>query len=75
MLQVENDSIACTIDEFYREKIGKSNYREFKSWDNSMQYMYKVLNTSEIKDDCGIAIEYRIPSSAKKNRFYNIRNR
>lgn len=69
MLQVENDSIACTIDEFYREKIGKSNYREFKSWDNSMQYMYKVLNTSEIKDDCGIAIEYRIPSSAKRIDF------
>lgn len=69
MNQVENDSIACTIDEFYREKIGKSNYREFKSWDNSMQYMYKVLNTSEIKDDCGIAIEYRIPSTAKRIDF------
>lgn len=69
MNQVENDSIACAIDKFYREKIGKSNYREFKSWDNSMQYMYKVLNTSEIKDDCGIAIEYRIPSTAKRIDF------
>ena len=69
MNQVENDSIACAIDEYYKEKIGKSNYREFKSWDNSMQYVYKVLNTDEIKDDCGIAIEYRIPSSSKRIDF------
>ena len=69
MTEVENDSIACAIDQFYKEKIGKSNYREFKSWDNSMQYVYKVLNTNEIKDDCGIAIEYRIPSSCKRIDF------
>lgn len=69
MTEVENDSIACAIDKFYKEKIGKSNYREFKSWDNSMQYVYKVLNTNEIKDDCGIAIEYRIPSSSKRIDF------
>lgn len=69
MNQVENDSIACAIDNFYKEKIGKSNYREFKSWDNSMQYVYKVLNTNKINDDCGIAIEYRIPSSAKRIDF------
>lgn len=52
MDHVENDYIACAIDEFYRDKIGKSNYKEFKSWDNSMQYLYKVLNTNEISDDC-----------------------
>ena len=69
MEQVENDSIACAIDKYYKEKIGKSNYREFKSWDNSMQYVYKVLNTKDIDDDCGIAIEYRIPSSAKRIDF------
>ncbi|OPX49142.1 DUF2075 domain-containing protein [Clostridium thermobutyricum] len=69
MDHVENDYIACAIDEFYRDKIGKSNYKEFKSWDNSMQYLYKVLNTNEISDDCTIAIEYRIPASAKRIDF------
>lgn len=69
MAHVENDYIACAIDEFYRDKIGKSNYKEFKSWDNSMQYVYKVLNTNEIPDDCKIAIEYRIPASAKRIDF------
>ena len=69
MIQVENDSIACSIDAFYREKIGKSNYREFKSWDNSMQYIYKVLNVQEIDDSCTIAIEYRIPSTSKRIDF------
>ena len=69
MIQVENDSIACSIDAFYREKIGKSNYREFKSWDNSMQYIYKVLNVQDIDDSCTIAIEYRIPSTSKRIDF------
>lgn len=69
MNHVENDYIACAIDEFYRDKIGKSNHKEFKSWDNSMQYLYKVLNTNEISDDCTIAIEYRIPASAKRIDF------
>lgn len=69
MNQVENDTIACAIDQYYKDKIGKTNIREFRSWDNSMQYVYKVLNTDEIKDDCGIAIEYRIPSSSKRIDF------
>lgn len=44
MNQVENDTIACAIDQYYKDKIGKTNIREFRSWDNSMQYVYKVLN-------------------------------
>ncbi|MGL5415188.1 MAG: DNA/RNA helicase domain-containing protein [Clostridium sp.] len=66
---VENDKIAVEIDTYFKNKIGKSNYREFKSWDNSMQYMYKVLNSIKIDDDCGIAIEYKIPSTSKRIDF------
>lgn len=69
MDNVENDSIARKIDKYFKDKIGKSNYREFKSWDNSMQYMYKVLNSNKIPDDCGVAIEYRIPASSKRVDF------
>ena len=69
MIHVENDSIACEIDACYREKIGKSNYREFKSWENSMQYVYKALNTQDIDDNCAVAIEYRIPSTSKRIDF------
>lgn len=69
MEHVENDIISLEIDKKYKEKIGKSNYREFKSWDNSMQYMYKVLNSNSIPDDCGIAIEYRIPATSRRIDF------
>ena len=69
MMHVENDSIACEIDACYREKIGKSNYREFKSWENSMQYVYKALNTQDIDDNCAVVIEYRIPSTSKRIDF------
>lgn len=69
MEHVENDIISLEIDKKYKEKIGKSNYREFKSWDNSMQYMYKVLNSNTIPDNCGIAIEYRIPATSRRIDF------
>ena len=69
MEHVENDIISLEIDKKYKEKIGKSNYREFKSWDNSMQYMYKVLNSCNIPKDSGIAIEYRIPSTSRRIDF------
>lgn len=69
MEHVENDVISVEIDKKYRKVIGKSNYREFKSWDNSMQYMYKALNTANIPDNCGIAIEYRIPSTSRRIDF------
>lgn len=66
---VENDKIAMEIDSYFKNKIGKSNYREFKSWDNSMLYMYKVLNSLKIDENCGIAIEYKIPSTSKRIDF------
>ncbi len=69
MEHVENDKISLEIDKKYKEKIGKSNYREFKSWDNSMQYMYKALNSHNIPDNCGVAIEYRIPSTSRRIDF------
>ncbi|SDV99221.1 hypothetical protein SAMN04487759_10125 [Kandleria vitulina] len=34
-----------------------------------MQYMYKVLNTSDIPDDSDIAIEYRIPNTNRRVDF------
>jgi uncharacterized protein len=43
--------------------------REVLSWKNSMQYMDRVLNDPYIPDDCGVAIEYRLPQSAKRIDF------
>lgn len=67
---VENDTIAIEIQQNLLRKMGKHTPdNEFRSWDNSMQYMYKVMNDTEIPDDAGIAIEYNVPQTAKRVDF------
>ena len=51
---VESDSIALEIERNIMEKMGrKTPSAEFTSWENSLDYMYKVMNDSEIPDDAG----------------------
>lgn len=67
---VENDTIALEIENNILEKMGKHTPdNEFLSWDNSMQYMYKVMNDPGIPSDAGVAIEYNIPQTAKRVDF------
>lgn len=66
----ENDSIAIEIEENILTKLGKHTPKaEFRSWENSLNYMYKVLNDDEIPSDAGIAIEYNIPQTSKRVDF------
>lgn len=67
---VENDSIAAEIEEnIYNKMHRRTVQNEFRSWENSMQYMYKVLNDDTIPGDSGIAIEYNIPQTSKRVDF------
>ena len=67
---VEGDTIALEIERNILEKMGKHTAsNEFISWDNSMQYMYKVMNDPMIPEDAGVAIEYNIPQTAKRVDF------
>ena len=67
---VEADTIALEIEQNILAKMGKHTAKnEFVSWDNSMQYMYKVMNDPEIPADAGVAIEYNIPQTAKRVDF------
>ena len=67
---VESDSIALEIERNIMEKMGrKTPSAEFTSWENSLDYMYKVMNDSEIPDDAGVAIEYNIPQTSKRVDF------
>ncbi len=67
---VENDTIALEIEQNILKKMGRHTVEnEFVSWDNSMQYMYKVMNDPEIPSDAGVAIEYNIPQTAKRVDF------
>lgn len=66
---VFSGSITDEIYEIYQQKIGKSPKSQIMSWENSMQHMYKVLIDSEIPDDCGVAIEFTIPTTSKRIDF------
>ena len=66
----EKDSIAMEIEENILSKMGKHTPKaEFRSWENSLNYMYKVLNDDAIPADAGIAIEFNIPQTSKRVDF------
>ncbi len=66
----ENDTIAIQIEENVLEKLGKKTPKaEFRSWENSLNYMYKVLNDDDIPNDSGVAIEFNIPQTSKRVDF------
>lgn len=67
---VEADTIALEVEQNILAKMGKHTAaNEFLSWENSMQYMYKVMTDPEIPSDAGVAIEYNIPQTAKRVDF------
>lgn len=66
----ENDSIAIEIEQNILAKLGRHTPKsEFRSWENSLNYMYKVLNDEGIPSDSGIAIEFNIPQTSKRVDF------
>ena len=67
---VEKGMIAGEIEKNILDKMGKRTVaNEFLSWENSMQYMYMVMNDPLIPTNAGIAIEYNIPQTAKRVDF------
>lgn len=67
---VENDSIAEEIENnIYTKMKRRTAQKEFRSWENSLVYMYKVLTDKEIPNDTGIAIEHNIPQTSKRVDF------
>lgn len=70
MNEVEEDTIAYSIRDNILEKMHRNTgSAEFRSWVNSLEYMYKVLNDDGIPQDSGIAIEYNLPNTAKRVDF------
>lgn len=66
---VFQDELVNNIVRNYNSKIGRINEREVRAWDNSMQYMYRVLSDHEIPKDAGVAIEFKIPYTSKRVDF------
>ncbi|WP_404451956.1 DUF2075 domain-containing protein [Virgibacillus necropolis] len=66
---VFRDELTNNIINNYKARIGNVNKAEVRSWDNSMQYMYRVLMDSEIPEDAGVAIEFKIPYTSRRVDF------
>ena len=67
---VIQDRIEENIDKKFYEKMGyHTSVSERKAWNNSMQYMMKVLIDNNIPRNVGIAIEFKIPNTSKRVDF------
>ena len=66
----KRNEIVKIIEQQFREKVRNAiNFREELSWRNSLQYMKNVLEGDDIPNDCGVAIEYKIPNSGNRVDF------
>ncbi|MFJ7512570.1 DUF2075 domain-containing protein [Peribacillus simplex] len=67
---VETNKIAEKIETAFREKMGYSvGHSEKASWNNSMQFMERIIRNSGVPDDCGIFIEFNIPNTRMRVDF------
>lgn len=70
MDDVMSNDIANIVHEAFKKATGhRTSENEVRSWQNSIQYMYQVLNDQAISDGTEIAIEYHIPQSSKRIDF------
>lgn len=64
---VRNNQIADRILESYQRHLGHGTSKsEIDSWKNSMMFMSNALEDDDIPNDTGVAIEYKIPQTAKR---------
>ncbi len=67
MQDVFQQQIDVKIRRLILEKIGINvSESEVNSWMNSLLHLSTVINTSEVPDDCGVALEYKIPNTSKR---------
>jgi len=67
---VFEDKIELKILDFFKANLKRSTAaNEVRSWRDSMQYMERVLRDESIPEDCGVAIEYQLPQTAKRIDF------
>lgn len=68
--QVDALTITQVISESYRRVFHRSpNPLEEKSWENSLNYMERVVRTAQVADDCGVLIEYNLPNTSRRIDF------
>ena len=66
---VDADVIVARITEAFEQRIHRTNPAEVRSWQNSMQFMYRTLSVADIPDTCGVAIEFGVPYTSSRIDF------
>lgn len=70
MDDVRSNIIETKILEAFKRNLGHSTtVSEIASWKNSMMYMKNILEDSEIPNDAGVSIEYKLPQTSKRIDF------
>ena len=67
---VNDNLILDEIEKKFSSRLGRRVAPgERTAWNNSMQFMEKIVRNSNVPDDCGILIEYGIPATSKRIDF------
>ena len=67
---VDDNSITEKIEASFIHAFGKHPAPgERQAWNNSMPFMETIVRNSQVADDCGILIEFTIPTSSKRIDF------
>lgn len=69
LTDVFKDKLVDNLMSNFGDKVGGIGKNELRSWENSMNYMYRLLSDPEIPGNAGVAIEFRIPYSSKRVDF------
>lgn len=66
---VNLNQIVNKIYDEYIPRFGHTTESQLRAWQYSMQYMRGVLDSNEIPEDAGVAIEYNIQPTSKRIDF------
>lgn len=67
---VDNNKIVDRIDGQFLKILGHSvSDNEKRSWNNSLNFMEKIVRLSKVPKDCGVLLEYNIPATSKRIDF------
>ena len=67
LADMDNDIIADKVERLVLLNLKRhTGASERRSWENSFQYVYRVLSSPLIPDDAGIAIEFALPRTNKR---------
>lgn len=67
---VDSNQITDKIRDAFRQRMGYlPAAAEQNAWNNSMQFVERVVRNSRVPDDCGILIEFNIPTTNKRIDF------